>query len=327
MISVQEARQRILASFHQLEPTFVPLGSAVDRVLVKPIYSNSDFPSFDNSSVDGFAIRAEDIVNSSPSHPITLQVIGDIPAGKITRLHISSGQAARIMTGAPLPEGANTVIMVEDTDAYPAIIGSPAPDLVSIYKSLENGENIRCIGADIKSNQEILHAGVILRPQDIGVLAMIGIEKVLVTRKPKIAIISTGDELVPLGTNLEIGKIHDSNSYMLAALAHKAGCDVIQFGIASDRYQAVEDIMTQASNAGCDLIITSAGVSAGAFDFVKTVVESSGFLNFWRVNMRPGKPLAFGSYRNTPFFGLPGNPVASFVSFIVFVKPSLELMS
>jgi molybdopterin molybdotransferase len=320
MISVKEAQQRILSHFEPLETTTIALELALGRVLTQPIHSGMDLPLFNNSSVDGFALRAEDV----PEIPASLDVVADIPAGNVASISISQGQTARIMTGAPIPDGADAVVMVEDTDAHLHPVGSAAPASVKIFKVVQPGDYIRKRGADILTNQEILPAGSILRPQDIGMLAMLGISSVPVRRRPRVALISSGDELVPVDAPLTPGKIHDSNSYMLTALLQKAGCDVLPQGVAADRFDAVQKILMRAADAQPDLIISSAGVSAGAFDYIKGAVESSGNLNFWKVDMRPGKPLAFGSYRDIPFFGLPGNPVSSFVSFLVFVQPVLE---
>ena len=322
MISVKEAQQSILSNFEPLGTITIPLEAALGRILTQPIHSGMDLPLFNNSSVDGFALRAEDVSEI----PAALDVVADIPAGSAASISISKGQAARIMTGAPIPDGADAVVMVEETDADRNPVGSAAPASVKIFKVVQRGENIRKRGSDILANQEIIPAGSMLRPQDIGMLAMLGISSVPVRRKPRVALISSGDELIPVDAPLTPGKIHDSNSYMLAALLQKAGCEVLPQGVAADRFEAVQEILLRAVETKPDLIISSAGVSAGAFDYIKDVVEGSGSLTFWKVDMRPGKPLAFGSYRDIPFFGLPGNPVSSFVSFLVFVQPVLDIL-
>jgi len=327
MISVQEAQQRILSNFKALETIFVPLDVALGRALAQPIHSKAYYPPFENSSVDGFALRAEDISAARPDKPISLSVVADIPAGSVANISLSVGQAARIMTGAPIPGGADAVVMVEETDASRQAAGSPAPSNVKIFKAVSQAENIRRRGSDITPDQEILPAGMILRAQDIGILAMLGIAAVPVHKKPRVALISSGDELLPVDAQLVPGKIHDSNTYMLAALAQNAGCEVLHLGVAADRYEAVQELLTRAADHKPDLIVSSAGVSVGAFDYIKDVVESSGSLSFWKVDMRPGKPLAFGTYRNIPFFGLPGNPVSSFVGFLLFVQPALKMLS
>lgn len=323
MLSVREARERILAQFSPTEITRCSLEEAAGRVLAETIHAETDLPAFDNSSVDGFALCASDVSNV----PVTLAVAGDIPAGKAPDFRLQAGQAARIMTGAMLPEGADAVAMVEDTDFGYQTAGTPAPQQVRIQKTVRPGENVRKRGTDLRAGQEILRCGEILRPQDIGMLAMLGIAQVPVYRKPRVAIVSSGDELLPVDAPLEDGKIHDTNTYTLAALAAQTGCEAIRLGVAADERRAVQTLLDQAVEAGADVIISSAGVSVGAFDFVKEVVESAGMLDFWKVNMRPGKPLAFGAYKGIPFFGLPGNPVSSFVGFLVFVRPALRRLS
>jgi molybdopterin molybdotransferase len=322
MLSVREARERILAQFFPLETIRCPLEQAAGRVLAETICAGTDLPAFDNSSVDGFAVRAVDVTTI----PVILPVVGDIPAGKTADFTLGAGQAARIMTGARLPIGADAVVMVEDTDFGHQAAGTQAPPRVLIQKAVRTGANVRKRGTDIRAGQEILPVGQVLRPQDIGMLAMLGVADAPVYRKPKVAIVSSGDELLAVDAPLEDGKIRDSNTYTLAALAAQSGCEVLRLGVAADRREAVQNMLDQAVEAGVDVIISSAGVSVGAFDFVKEVVESAGSLSFWKVDMRPGKPLAFGSYKNTPFFGLPGNPVSSFMGFLVFARPALRRM-
>jgi molybdopterin molybdotransferase len=277
--------------------------------------------------MDGFAVFAADVSAASQEHPKSLKVVADIAAGSSASITLVVGQAARIMTGAPIPSGADAVVMVEETDFHQRAVGEAAPRNVMIFKPVQVGENVRKQGTDSKAGQEILPAARILQAQDIGMLAMLGLAQVPVRRKPKVVIISSGDELLPVNAALEPGKIHDSNTYMLAALTQKAGCEVIRLGVAADLYEAVQELLDKAVALQPDVIISSAGVSVGAFDYVKSVVESSGTLSFWKVDMRPGKPLAFGEYRGIPFFGLPGNPVSSFVGFLVFVRPALERLS
>ena len=321
LLSVAEARERILSHLQPVEPEPLPLADCADRVLAENIAAATDLPLFDNSSMDGFAVRSSDLSDGSGAH---LRVIGDIPAGSYPALLLGPGEAARIMTGAPLPAGADAVVPVEDTDFQSRDAGTPAPEAVTVLRGVGPGENVRRRASDVRAGEIVLHAGQLLRPQDLGLLAMLGRARVPVTRRPRIALLSSGDELLPVEAELEPGKIHDSNSYVLAALIRRAGAELIPLGVAGDRREWVHALLEKAAGSGADLILSSAGVSVGAFDFVKEVVDAHGQLDFWRVNMRPGKPLAFGQYRGIPFIGLPGNPVSAFVGFEVFVRPAVE---
>jgi len=323
LLSVNEARSRLLEDFVPVEVTTVPLAQAVGRVLAQTVIADVELPSFDYSSMDGFAVHTSDILSADQHHPVSLEVVGDVPAGKTVEVELKAGQAIRIMTGALIPEGAEAVVPVEDTDHNYRDAGVPLPSQVSILRSARKGENIRPRGQDVRIGEEVSQPGRRLRPQDIGFLAMLGISHVTVFRLPKVAVFSTGDELTPVGLPLVPGKIHDSNTYTLVSLIEKYGGQAVNIGIVPDRAEAVQASLDKAVSEGVDLILSSAGVSVGAFDFVRRVVEDNGHLKFWRVNMRPGKPLTFGVYRDTPFIGLPGNPVSSFVGFEVFVRPAL----
>ncbi len=320
MLSVNEARERILSHFQPLETEILPLLECANRVLGEDIHAIHDLPAFDNSSMDGFAIRSEDASASS----VTLQVVADIPAGSTPKVTLAPGQAARIMTGAPLPQGADAVIPLEDTDFERREPGSPPPPSVLLKRSVKSGENVRARGMDIRAGDVVLQKGRELKAQDLGLLAMLGIAHAPVFKKPRVALLSSGDELLAVDAPLESGKIRDSNSYMLAALIESAGGEALRLGVARDSRESVEALLQNAVRNDVHLILSSAGVSVGAFDFVKEALESNGTLEFWRVNMRPGKPLAFGSYCRKPFIGLPGNPVSAFVGFEVFVRPVLE---
>lgn len=327
LLSVTEARQRILSHFQPVAAENLPLAECAKRVLAQDIAAATDLPLFDNSSMDGFALRAADVTTASPASPRTLRVVADIPAGSQLTVSLAKGEAARIMTGAPLPLGADAVIPVEETDFHNRDAGVQAPKNVQALKAMQAGENIRPRGMDVQAGESVLRAGQLLRPQDLGLLAMLGEAQVSVHRRPRVALFSSGDELLPVDAPLTAGKIHDSNSYTLAALLQDANVEVIPLGVAADRRASVESLLRRAVREQADLIVSSAGVSVGAFDFVKEVVESNGRLDFWRVNMRPGKPLAFGEYGGIPFIGLPGNPVSAFVGFEVFVRPALGRLS
>lgn len=325
MIEVSEALKILLSSFSPVASEIVPLEKAAGRILSEEIKSEIDLPLFTNSSMDGFAVRAEDVEGAGPKKPVKLIMLEDIPAGKEPTRVLGKNQGSRIMTGALLPDGADTVIPIEDTDQYDPE-SRTEPDLaeeIEVYRSVEPGDYIRKKGEDILAHDTVLKSNSRLRPQDLGLLAMLGKAKLSVYRRPRIVILSTGDELLPVEVPLELGKIHDSNAYTLSALITRDNGEPVYLGIVPDREQAVRDFLVEAVNKDADLILSSAGVSVGAFDFVRTVVQSDGSLDFWRVNMRPGKPLAFGNFQGVPFIGLPGNPVSAYVGYEVFVRPAI----
>lgn len=327
LLSVNEARARILSHFQPIGTETLPLAECARRVLADNVTAQNNLPSFDNSAMDGFAVIAADLEKISSASPRTLSVVADIPAGTSPKVTLSPGQTARIMTGAPMPKGADAVIPVEETDFQDRSPGTPAPETVTVYKPLASGDYVRGQGTDVQTGQPVLQRGHKLRAQDLGLLAMLGVAEVPVYCRPRVALLSSGDELIPVDEPLKPGKIRDSNTYTLAALIADAGAEVVRLGIAADQREAVEALLENAAAQKVDLILSSAGVSVGAFDFIKDVVESQGDLTFWRVNMRPGKPLAFGKFKDIPFIGLPGNPVSAFVGFEVFVRPSLEQLS
>ena len=319
LLSVSDAQERILSHFQPVTTETLPLVECANRVLAQDIAATTDLPPFDNSSMDGFAIRVADVTDAAIS-PRSLRVVADIPAGISPTVSLAQGEAARIMTGAQVPDGADTVVPVEDTDFSNRDAGSAAPESVLINKSVNRGENIRLRGMDIRAGEVVLRKGRTLKPQDLGLLSMLGYANISVHRKARVALFSSGNELLEAGAPLEPGKIRDSNSYTIAALIEEAGAEVVRLGVAKDDRESVKALLEKAATSEVDLILSSAGVSVGAFDFVKEVIEANGKMDFWRVNMRPGKPLAFGEYKNIRFIGLPGNPVSAFVGFEVFVR-------
>ncbi|MDD5368067.1 MAG: molybdopterin molybdotransferase MoeA [Anaerolineaceae bacterium] len=327
LLQVSDARNRMLARVSPLDTERVDLNHAWKRVLAHDVFSDTDWPPFANSSMDGFAVRATGIAEATPNSPVTLKVVADIPAGSISSIDIQEGQAARIMTGAPIPRGADAVIPVEDTNLKESQQEPSLPDLVQIFHSVAQGSWIRPRGQDLHAGQLVLSAGNTLRAQDVGLLAMLGISEACVFKRPRVALLSTGDELQPPDQPLTPGKIPDSNSFSLAILLTMNGCEVIPLGISADQYSAVQERLDRAVSENADLILSSAGVSVGTYDYVKAVIESHGRLDFWRVNMRPGKPVAFGEYRGIPVVGLPGNPVSAFIGFEVFVAAVLRKLS
>ena len=322
MFSVAEARERILSRIHTTTIESVSLSDALNRVLARDLVTDGDYPPFDNSAVDGFALRSEDAAASR-----TLSVVADIPAGAAPTTGIHAGQAARIMTGAQMPPGADCVIPVEDTDFKNRNAGAAPPNSVRLGKSVGAGDNIRVSGTDMRAGDIVLSKGRRLKAQDLGLLATLGHASVNVCKRPRVALMSSGNELLEADAPLEPGKIRDSNSYTLSALLTQTGAEVIRLGVARDTRESVTVLLNKAADENADLILSSAGVSVGAFDFIKDVIETNGSMDFWKVNMRPGKPLAFGEYRGIPFIGLPGNPVSAFVGFEVFARPALQRMS
>lgn len=315
LLSVSEAQARILSAFHPGAPEHIALGECAGRILAEPIHAPDDLPRFDYSSMDGYAVQSADLAAAAPDTPISLRVIADIPAGSHPTIAIQAGQSARIMTGAPMPSGADAVIPIEDCHA------DEANQKVLCLRSVQPGDSVRPRGEDIHQGQRVLEGGQPLRPQDLGLLASLGMGQLAVVRRPRIALFSSGDELVEPGQPLGPAQIYNANTYLLAAVLEQAGAEVIQLGTSPDDPQAVEGLLRRAVTQKADCIVTSAGVSVGAYDYVRQVIEANGRLNFWRVNVRPGKPLAFGSFGGIPIIGLPGNPVSAFVGCLLFVLP------
>ena len=326
LLDVNEAQQRLLKQFAPVGIIRTPLVEAEGRVLAEGIVAEMDLPPFDNSAMDGFAVLVSDLAQAAVDHPALLDVVADIPAGKVVDICLQKGQAARIMTGAAIPLGAEAVVPVEDTDFNNRQPGVAAPAQVGIFHPVLNGDNIRPAGQDIHQGDVVISPGRRLHPQDLGLLSMLGVALVPVYQQPRVAIFSTGDELVTVDEPLSPGKIRDANSIVLASLVKKYGAEPVSLGIVPDKMEDVRACFQKAVAQKVDLILSSAGVSVGAFDYVRMVVEQDGRLDFWRVNMRPGKPLAFGEFAGIPFIGLPGNPVSAYVGFEVFVRPALLKM-
>jgi len=319
-MSVEEAQARILAAFEPAGTETVQLSDSPGRILGRDVAAPADQPLFANSSMDGFAVRAADLHRAARPSGVVLQIVADIPAGSFLTTRIGPGQAARIMTGAPLPEGADAVVPIEDTNFSQS---SHLSDEVAIYREVQAGDYVRWSGEDFQKGQVLLNKGRRLQPQDVGVLASIGQAGVVVHRRPRVALFSSGDELVSPGEPLSPGQIYEVNQPVLASLLEYAGAEVLRLGIARDDPAQIEERLGQGVKAGADLLVSSAGVSVGAFDYVRQVIESRGELSFWRVNMRPGKPLAFGAFSGAPLIGLPGNPVSAYVGCRVFVLPAV----
>jgi len=317
MITVEEALDKILSHIQPLGFEKVSILEALGRVIGENIYTNRDIPPLDNSGMDGYAVRSEDIQNADQNHPVRLEVIEDLPAGFISTKKVGRGEAIRIMTGAPIPKGADTIIPVEYT--------KKEGGFVAIFKAGSPGENIRGAGEDVRKGERVISNGDLIRPAEVGMLASVGRSFVSVYQRPTVAILCTGEELVDVDGNLDEGKIVSSNSYTLAAQVKDCGAIPVQLGIAKDRKEEIKEKLLQGLRA--DVLISSAGISVGDYDFVKDVLSDLGMeMVFWKVAMKPGKPLAFGTIQGKPVFGLPGNPVSSMVSFEQFVRPSLLKM-
>lgn len=325
LLNVDEALDRILAQIQPASEEIVRLDRSLGRVLATDIYSEINLPPFANSSMDGFALRASDISGASQHSPVELRVILDVPAGSAPSLTIKQGEAARIMTGAPLPDGADAVIPVEDTDAVWSVAQPlELPSLVQVFRKVERGDYVRPAGEDITRGACVLRKGNMLRPQEIGILAALGKSLVSVYRQPRVVILSNGNELVHVDEPLSPGKIRDVNRYTLAGLVTQSGSVPVNLPVARDNIDDVRKLFESALEERPDIIMSSAGVSIGAADLIRAVLDELGEVNFWRVNLKPGKPLAFGKIQGIPFFGLPGNPVSAMVTFDVFVRPALR---
>ncbi|MCB8988244.1 MAG: molybdopterin molybdotransferase MoeA [Ardenticatenaceae bacterium] len=326
-LTVAQALNAVLAGVSVLPPETVSLLEALGRVLAEPVVAHDSLPPFANSSMDGYALRAADVGSVTPGSPATLRVVADIAAGFVSEVVIGPGMAARIMTGAPLPAGADAVVPVEDTDEAWRGSERPLPATIEIRRAVQPGDYIRQIGEDILAGQAVLPAGHLVRPQEIGVLASLGVSHVQVIKRPSVAILSTGDELVAVDQPLTPGKIRNSNGYAQAAQVAALGAVPVMLGIAGDTETAVRARLQAGLEAGVDLFVSSAGVSVGAYDVVKKVLEQEGQVGFWRVRMRPGKPLAYGRYWGVPYLGLPGNPVSAMVSFERFARAAILKMA
>ena len=319
MLSYDQALAEILAAASPVgETEEVPLALARGRVLGEDVYAPISLPSFDNTAVDGFAVRADDTRTASPENPVRLQIVETIAAGSVPTHTLSAGHAARILTGAPLPPGADALVMVEDTREI-------ADNTVELL--LPASERfIRRVGSDLLVGALALPSGTEIDTGAIGLLAALGQRSVLCRRQPRVAVLTTGDEVYFGGDSTPpFGSIYDANGPALVAAVQQAGAIVAVHRHIGDDPAAIRAALTEAS--GCDLILTSGGVSVGEFDYVKAAVEEIGSLNFWRIAIKPGKPLAFGRIGDALFFGLPGNPVSALVTFELFVRPALRKMA
>jgi len=332
VISVEEALEKVLSYVEVLEPEQKPILGCLGQVLAEDIYSTIDIPPLDNSAMDGYALRAEDTCGAGESSPVYLAVVGEVAAGSMPTKEVRPGTAIRIMTGAPLPERADAVVRFEDTDEVNRKSSGGDLSQIGILCQAKKGWNVRGRGEDIAKGNLILEKGKVLRPQEIGVLASLGHSTALVIRRPIVAVLATGDELTDVDQPLAPGKIHDSNTYTIAAEVSRYGGVPKILGIGRDSVQSLTEKIDE--GLGADMLITSGGVSKGDYDMVKDVLAEHGEVDFWTVRMKPGKPIAFGIMKKmeggrekkVPHLGLPGNPVSSMITFEQFARPAILKM-
>lgn len=326
-LTVQEALQLVLAGVSVLPAQSTPLLESLGRVLAVDVVARDNLPPFANSAMDGYAVRAADVAGAAGAAPVFLDVVADIPAGSVSDVTVTPGAAARIMTGAPLPPGADAVIPVEDTDEPWRDAVRPLPAQIGIKRAVNTGDYVRQAGEELRVGQVVVRAGQRIRPQEIGLMASLGYSQISAVRPPRVGILATGDELIPIAAALQPGKIRNSNSYVQAAQVQRLGAQPVMLGVAGDSETAVRHRLQEGVAAGVDLFISSAGVSVGVYDVVKAVLDAYGDVRFWRVRMRPGKPLAYGKFAGIPYLGLPGNPVSAMVSFERFARPAILKMA
>jgi len=320
-LGARDAALRILEDVRR-QPAFrIPLDDALGLVLAEDVVSPLDIPAWTNSAMDGYAVRADDVRGATAERPVRLQVVEEIPAGRFPTRAIGAGECSRIFTGAPLPEGADSVVRQEDTDEGKAV--------VTILKDRDAGVNIRHVGEDVRKGATVLAAGTTLGPAHLGVLASLAVAHPLAYRRPRVAILGSGDEIVDIDQPEEIlsgRKIASSNTHTLVALVRLAGGEPINLGIARDTPESFRTHLARARDA--DLLVTTAGISVGEHDYVRSVLEEMGVTQrFWKLRMRPGAPVGFGLLGDVPWIGLPGNPVSTMVTFELFVRPAIRAMA
>jgi len=326
MIKVKPALKIVLKNVSPIGAETVKITESLGRALAQDIRSDSDIPGFDNSAMDGYAVKSFDTVGAAKNKAIIFKVIGELRAGEVPKKILNRNEVMRIMTGATIPEGADSVIKAEDTRKIKIQKSKfKNKEFIGILKETKSGENIRRAGEDIKRGELVIKKGTLLKSAHVGVLASLGKTNVRVTRKPKVAVLATGDEVVELNRKLAPGKLRNSNTYALCSQIINCGGVPKNLGIVKDQARALESRLKEALD--CDLILTSGGVSVGEYDLVKFILAKMGTnIKFWQVAMRPGKPLVFGTIKGIPVFGLPGNPVSAMMSFEIFARPAILKM-
>jgi molybdopterin molybdotransferase len=318
MLSLESARQQILSRLTPLPAESIPVSQAYGRFLTQNVTASIDLPPFDNSAMDGYAVRSNDVAGATPERSIALQLAGRSAAGESTMPPVEPGTCLRVFTGAPLPSGADAVVMQEDTRIDPG-----DPRRIWISDAVKPWENVRFKGEDVKCASHVLSTGERMSAAHLGLVSALGIGAIHVARRPRIALLSTGNELIEPGTKLEPGRIYESNRTMLAPLLERSGAIVRALPLVPDTLAATAEALTKAFEEN-DAVVSSGGVSVGELDFVKAAFEGlGGRLEFWRIAMKPGKPFAFGTLGQKYFFGLPGNPVSALVTFLLLVRPTL----
>jgi molybdopterin molybdotransferase len=319
LLSVTDARTQILGAVQRLPPRDEPLAGMLDCVLAADLVAPLSLPSWDNSAVDGYAIHSADVTSASDNNPIHLRVSGEVPAGSAATTRLDPLTGVRIFTGAPLPEGADAIVMQEDTRPH-------HEGYIAVLESVEPGENIRRAGDDVAAGVLVLRAGQQLGPAQIGLAAALGMSRLRIHPRPRVGVLVTGAEIIEPGQSLRGGQIYDANSYTLCALLRQAGCEPVELGIADDTREDLSEKIDYGLSE-CDAVITVGGVSVGEYDLVKEVLAELGCAQeFWRVAMKPGKPFVFAHRDGRPVFGLPGNPVSAAVTFLILVRPALQKM-
>lgn len=317
MLRIEEAKEIVLNSVVKVDSEVVDITSSLNRILACDIYSDIDLPVFDNSAMDGYAVISSELKGASSEQPVCLEIVGEIPAGYTYCGRLKNGSAIKIMTGAPIPEGADAVVPIEYTKAE--------GKLVKVFRGVKEKENIRYKGEDVTRGKVVIAKGKKLSPVDIGMLAAQNLHTVSVAKAPSVSILATGDEIIDIGEELSPGKIRDINSYSLYASVIKYGGIPVRLGIAKDNKDAICKSIEKGLNS--DILLISGGVSVGDYDFVKEVLIEKGVnIKFWKVAIKPGKPTLFGVKGNTLVFGLPGNPISTLVTFREFVLPAMFKM-